>query len=59
MMLHTSTMTGRQALPEPSSRAFHPASTPDYLPAPQMHELQLARLRAVVRRAIRQNPSVP
>jgi phenylacetate-CoA ligase len=51
MMLQTSTMTARHAMPEPSSRAFHPASTPDYLPAPQMHELQLARLRAVVRRA--------
>ncbi len=30
---------------------FHPASTPDYLPLPQMRELQLARLRNVVRRA--------
>jgi phenylacetate-CoA ligase len=31
--------------------AFHPASTPDYLPAPRLRELQLARLDAVVRRA--------
>jgi phenylacetate-CoA ligase len=30
---------------------FHPASTPDYLPPAQMRELQLARLRGVVRRA--------
>ncbi len=56
MMLQTSPMTGRHVMPEPSSRAFHPASTPDYLPAPQMHELQLARLRAVVRRAYTKIP---
>ncbi len=31
--------------------AFHPASTLDYLPAPRLRELQLARLRAVVQRA--------
>jgi len=31
--------------------AFHPASTPDYLPPVRMRELQLERLRAVVRRA--------
>jgi phenylacetate-CoA ligase len=31
--------------------AFHPASTPDYLPAAQMRELQAARLRSIVRRA--------
>ncbi|MCU0936254.1 MAG: phenylacetate--CoA ligase [Gammaproteobacteria bacterium] len=30
---------------------FHPASTPDYLPLPQLRELQLRRLRAVVTRA--------
>jgi phenylacetate-CoA ligase len=30
---------------------FHPASTPDYLPLPQLRELQLRRLRAVVGRA--------
>jgi len=30
---------------------FHAASAPDYIPRPQMRELQLARLRAVVRRA--------
>ncbi len=33
------------------SRNFHPASAADYLPAPQMRELQLARLQATVRRA--------
>jgi phenylacetate-CoA ligase len=31
--------------------AFHPASTPDYLPAPRLRELQMARLTSVVRRA--------
>jgi len=31
--------------------AFHPASAPDYIPQPRMRELQLSRLRAVVRRA--------
>ena len=35
----------------PSAGAFHPASTPDYLPLPQMRQLQLQRLSAVVRRA--------
>ena len=30
---------------------IHPASAPDYLPAAQMHELQLGRLRSTVRRA--------
>ncbi len=30
---------------------FNPASTPDYLPVPKMRDLQLARLKAVVRRA--------
>ena len=30
---------------------FHPASAPDYIPAQHMKDLQLARLRAVVRRA--------
>ncbi len=30
---------------------YHPASAPDYVPAPHMKELQLARLRAVVHRA--------
>jgi phenylacetate-CoA ligase len=33
------------------SGAFHPASAPDYLPLPQMQDLQLARLRHIVRRA--------
>jgi len=30
---------------------FHPASAPDYLPAPQMRALQLGRLQDIVRRA--------
>lgn len=30
---------------------FHPASAPDYLPVPQMRDLQLDRLQATVRRA--------
>jgi len=30
---------------------FHPASAPDFLPAAQLHELQLQRLQALVRRA--------
>ncbi len=30
---------------------FHPVSAPDYLPAPQLRELQLRRLKAVVQRA--------
>jgi len=30
---------------------IHPASAPDYVPVPQMRELQLGRLRATVRRA--------
>ena len=36
--------------------AFHPASTPDYLPATRMRELQLQRLRDVVRRAYARVP---
>ncbi len=31
--------------------AFHPASAPDYLPPERLRDLQLARLRATVRRA--------
>ncbi len=31
--------------------AFHPASAPDYVPVPQMRNLELARLQAVVKRA--------
>jgi phenylacetate-CoA ligase len=38
-------------IPDTPPSEFHPASTPDYLPAAQMRELQLARLRTVVRRA--------
>jgi len=30
---------------------FHPASAPDYLPLPELQQLQLQRLRAMVRRA--------
>ena len=33
------------------TRGFHPASAPDFVPAPQMRELQLARLRTTVERA--------
>ena len=33
------------------SGGFHPASAPDYLPLPQLRELKLGRLRAIVRRA--------
>ena len=33
------------------SGSFHPASAPDYVPAPQMRELQLTRLQSTVRRA--------
>ncbi|HUP02816.1 MAG TPA: phenylacetate--CoA ligase [Bryobacteraceae bacterium] len=36
--------------------AFHPASTPDYLPAVRMRELQLQRLRQVVNRAYSRVP---
>jgi phenylacetate-CoA ligase len=39
------------AVGEAVAAGFHPASAPDYLPAPQMRELQLSRLRAVVQRA--------
>ena len=35
---------------------FHPVSAPDYLPLPQLHELQLRRLRAVVSRAYENVP---
>jgi phenylacetate-CoA ligase len=30
---------------------FHPASTPDFLPTPQLRQIQLQRLKAVVQRA--------
>jgi phenylacetate-CoA ligase len=33
------------------TNGFHPASTPDYLPAAQLRDLQLQRLRGIVRRA--------
>ena len=35
---------------------FHPVSAPDYLPAPQLRELQLRRLKAVVERAFANVP---
>lgn len=35
---------------------FHPVSAPDYLPLPQLHELQLRRLRAMVSRAYENVP---
>ena len=34
-----------------SGEGFHPVSAPDYLPEPQLRELQLARLKAIVKRA--------
>jgi phenylacetate-CoA ligase len=34
-----------------SAGGFHPASAPDYLPLPQLQDLQLGRLRAIARRA--------
>jgi phenylacetate-CoA ligase len=33
------------------AQAFHPASTPDYLPKPQLLSLQLSRLKAIVTRS--------
>ncbi|BDG03558.1 phenylacetate--CoA ligase family protein [Anaeromyxobacter oryzae] len=36
--------------------AFHPASAPDFLPRRELEKLQLARLRAVVRRAYEKVP---
>lgn len=37
---------------------FHPASTPDYLPLPQLRAVQLQRLKAVVERVFNQVPLV-
>jgi phenylacetate-CoA ligase len=37
-----------------STVMFHPASSPDFLPPPQLRELQLQRLRLTVRRAYAQ-----
>jgi len=34
-----------------ASGRFHPASAPDYLPLPQLRQVQLQRLKAVVRRS--------
>jgi phenylacetate-CoA ligase len=34
-----------------TSGQFHPASAPDYLPLPQLHQVQLQRLQATVQRA--------
>lgn len=39
--------------PTQTPHRFHPASTPDYLPARQLRDLQLARLQAIVERAYR------
>jgi phenylacetate-CoA ligase len=36
--------------------SFHPASAPDYLPLPQLRQVQLQRLQAVVKRAYEQVP---
>lgn len=36
---------------KPTPGGFHPESAPDYLPLPQLRDLQLARLRETVRRA--------
>jgi phenylacetate-CoA ligase len=36
---------------EETAAGYHPASAPDFIPARHMRELQLARLKAVVRRA--------
>jgi phenylacetate-CoA ligase len=35
---------------------FHPATSPDYLPLPQLRQVQLQRLKAVVRRAYEHVP---
>lgn len=37
---------------------FHPVSAPDYLPIPQMRDLQLARLQATVKRAFENVPLI-
>jgi phenylacetate-CoA ligase len=39
------------AVTQSSVKGFHPASAPDYVPFEQLRELQLRRLRAIVRRA--------
>jgi phenylacetate-CoA ligase len=36
--------------------SFHPASAPDYLPIPQLQQIQLQRLQAVVKRAYERVP---
>ena len=41
---------GRIARPAQEHHRFHPASAPDYLPARQLRDLQLARLQAIVAR---------
>ncbi len=38
------------AAPKASPPVFHPVSAPDYLPTPQLRELQLMRLKAIVAR---------
>ncbi|MCW5976984.1 MAG: phenylacetate--CoA ligase [Bryobacteraceae bacterium] len=42
------------ATPVSIAAPFHPASAPDYVPLRQLRDLQLARLRATVRRAYHQ-----
>ncbi|MFO7973876.1 MAG: phenylacetate--CoA ligase [Candidatus Hydrogenedentota bacterium] len=39
-----------------SGGGFHPVSAPDYLPEPQLRELQLARLKFIVKRAYEHVP---
>ncbi len=39
-----------------SEEKFHPASAPDFLPIPQLRNLQLARLRQIVERAYQHVP---
>jgi len=34
-----------------STASFHPLSAPDFLPLPQLRDLQLQRLQAIVQRA--------
>ena len=37
--------------PKDSKGSFHPLSAPDFLPLPQLRDLQLQRLKAIVQRA--------
>jgi phenylacetate-CoA ligase len=40
-----------KSIPETSATGCHPASVPDYTPVPQLRDLQLQRMKAVVARA--------